>query len=91
MVDFVLQHFDVGLEACNGFRAYRISHKAAAELLRIGVAVSEVDRAKNVVVIVHLDSCEIVTVMHDRNSGGRRYRKQWPTWKRRSKRYSRAA
>ncbi len=90
-VELILQHFDVDLEAGNGCRSYRISHWAAAELLREGVAVSAVDKARNVVVIVHNDSGEIVTVMHDCNPDGRRYRRQWPTRKRSLQKYLRAA
>lgn len=93
VVDFILQHFDVDLEAGDGCRSHRISKRAASELLRNGVAVSEVDRARNVVLIVREDSGEIVTVMHDCTPYGRRYRRQWPTWTRPSKRkrYSQAA
>jgi hypothetical protein len=91
VVDFVLQHFDVDLEAGDGCRSYRISHRSVAELLRDGVPVNEVDRAKSVVVIVHVDSGEIVTVMHDCSQDGRRFRRQWPTRKRSLKRHSLAA
>lgn len=81
VIKFVLQHADIDLEAGNGCRAYRISDKATVELLKNGIAISELDRARNVVLIVCEDSGEIVTAMHDCNQVGRRYRRQWPTWK----------
>src|SRR5271169_910376 len=65
VVDFVLQHADIDLEAGNGCRSYRISHRAGAELCRNGVAVTVVDRAIDVVVIICEYSGEVVTVMHD--------------------------
>ena len=81
VVDFVLGNADRDLEAGNGCRAYRISKKRLAELCSKAAAkVSEVERATNVVVILHEDSGEVITVMHDRNKTGRRYRRQWPTW-----------
>jgi hypothetical protein len=80
VVDFVLRNADRDLEAGNGCRAYRISKKAQAELLLHGAQVGEVELATNVVVILHEDSGEVITAMHDRNKSGRRYRRQWPTW-----------
>jgi hypothetical protein len=32
---------------------------------------------------------EIVTVMHDHSHYGHRYRRQWPTWKRATRRINR--
>ena len=89
VIGFILHYADVDLEAGKGCRTHRISKKAAADLRRKGIAVKEVDRAMNVVVLVAEGS--IVTVMHDLKKHGRKYRRQWPTWKRSSKRYSRAA
>jgi hypothetical protein len=80
VVDFVLRNADRDLEAGNGCRAYRISKKGLAELLSHGAKVGEVALATNVVVILHEDSGEVITVMHDRNKAGRRYRRQWSTW-----------
>src|SRR5579862_4664733 len=78
MVHFVLEHADVDLEAGNGCRAYRISSRGVTDLLRSGADVAVAERVRNIVVI----ACggEIVTVMHDCNQAGRRYRRQWPTW-----------
>lgn len=90
-IEFVLQHADIDLEAGNGCYSCRLSHRAAAELLRKGAPISEVDKARSVVLIISKDSGEIVTVMHDRNSDGRRYRRQWPTWTQPSKKYAQAA
>ena len=88
VVDFVLGNADRDLEAGTGRRAYRISKKRLAELCSKAAKVSEVERATNVVVILHEDSGEVITVMHDRNKAGRRYRRQWPTWSGAQKPYS---
>lgn len=86
VIDFVLGNADRDLEAGNGCRAYRISKKGVAELIRKGDKVWEVERATDVIVIVREDCGEVVTVMHDQSTAGRRYRKQWPTWSDRRKR-----
>lgn len=86
VVDFVLGNADRDLEAGNGCRAYRISRRGVAELIRKGDKVWEVERATDVIVIVREDGGEVVTVMHDQNAEGRRYRRQWPTWSDRRKR-----
>ena len=90
-VEFILRHADLDLHAGAGCRTYRISKRGAAELLRKGANVTQVDKAGNIVVIVREDSCEVITVLHDFNRDGRRYRRQWPTQKRPSKRFSVAA
>jgi len=56
VIEFVLQHADIDLEAGDGCRAYRISDKATVELLKNGIAISELDRARNIVLIVCEDS-----------------------------------
>jgi hypothetical protein len=90
-IEFILRHADLDLHAGDGCRTYRISKRGAAELLRNGASVTELDRASNIVVIVREDSGEFITVLHDLNPDGRRYRRQWPTWNRPSKRVSAAA
>src|SRR5262249_44271192 len=87
-VEMVLKHADVDLEAGNGCRAYRISKRALARMVH---DVTELDRATGVVVIVCEATGEIVTVMHDYNGKGRRYRRQWPIWNRTLARHSCAA
>jgi len=81
VVGFVLHHADIDLEAGEGCRALRISKKKQAMLVRDGVSPSEIARAANVIVLVG-NSGDVVTVMHDHNSHGRRYRRQYPTRKR---------
>jgi molybdopterin-guanine dinucleotide biosynthesis protein len=88
-IEFKLGHADVDLHAGDGCRTYRISKRGSAKLLRTGANVIEVDKASNIVVIVREDSGEVITVLHDFNQDGRKYRRQWPTWK--SKRSSVAA
>jgi hypothetical protein len=90
-IEFILGHADVDLHAGDGCRTCRISKRGAAELLRKGANVTEVDKASDIVVIVREDSGEVITVLHDFNRDGRRYRRQWSTWKRPSKRFSVAA
>ncbi len=90
-IEFILHHADLDLLAGDGCRSYRISKRGAAELLRKGANVSEVDKASDIVVIVREDRGEVITVLHDFNRDGRRYRRQWPTWKRPSKRFLVAA
>jgi hypothetical protein len=51
MVDFVLEHADVDLEAGNGCRASRISNRRVTDILRGGADVAVVERARNIVVI----------------------------------------
>jgi hypothetical protein len=80
VVDFIVRHADVELEAGNGCRSLRISKKGRATLIRNGEPVADVERATNVIVVVCEESNEVVTVMHDCNSLGRRYRRQFPTW-----------
>jgi len=87
-IKFILGHADVDLHAGDGCRTYRISNRGAAKLLRKGANVTEVDKASNIVVIVREDSSEVITVLHDFNRSGRRYRRQWSTWKRPSRRLS---
>jgi hypothetical protein len=90
MVDFVLEHADVDLEAGNGCRASRISNRRVTDLLRDRADVAVVERARNIVVITCGE--EIVTVMRDYNQNGRRFRRQWPTWSSRpTKRFACAA
>ncbi len=60
-------------------------------LVKDGAPLAQVERAASVVVLVGEDGSEVVTVLHDCNSVGRRYRKQHPTWKRFVEQYSRAA
>lgn len=86
-IEFILGNADVDLHAGDGCRTYRINKRGAAELLRKGANATEVDKASNIVVIVR--GGEVITVLHDFNQGGRKYRRQWPTWK--SKRFSVAA
>jgi hypothetical protein len=91
VVDFVLQHADVELEAGNGCRSLRISKRGLATLIRNGASGTDVERATNVIVVVCEENNEVVTVMHDCNSLGRRYRRQFPVWNRPLKQQSRAA
>jgi hypothetical protein len=90
-IDFVIQHADVELEAGNGCRSLRISKRELAMLIKDGAPLAQVERAASVVVLVGEDGSEVVTVLHDCNPVGRRYRKQHPTWKRFVEQYSRAA
>jgi transcription termination factor Rho len=82
VIDLIIQHADVDLEAGNGCRSLRISKKGRAMLIRNGGAsVTDVERAADVIVVLCEESNEIVTVMHDCNSlGSRRFRRQFPTW-----------
>jgi hypothetical protein len=81
VVDFVLSHADVDLEAGDNCRALRISKHELKNLRRDEASPVEVERAMNVIVIVCEDNKDVVTVMRDCNSRGRRYRRQFPTWK----------
>jgi hypothetical protein len=61
-------------------------------LVKDGAPLAQVERAASVVVLVGEDGSEVVTVLHDCNSTGRRYRKQHPTRKRKFvEQHSRAA
>jgi hypothetical protein len=89
VVDFVIQHADVDLEAGNGCRSLRISKKGRVTLIQNGAPITDVERARDVIVVICDECNEVITVMRDCNSSGRRYRRQFPTW--RSKQYPRAA
>lgn len=78
-IDFILEEADIDLHAGDGCSAYRLSKAALSEHLRSGDAVTTVERARDLVVIVEEASGEIVTVLHDIGRRGRRYRRQWPT------------
>ena len=82
VVDFVLRHADVELEAGNNCRSVRISRSKLKKLRGAGASAVEVERATSVIVIVSGDSNDVITVMHDCNSRSRRYRRQFPTWNR---------
>jgi hypothetical protein len=90
VIDFVIQHADVDLEAGDGCRSLRISKRGLAMLGGDCTSLALSERAANVVVLVAADG-DVVTVMHDCNSQGRRYRRQYPTRKRPITQYSRAA
>ena len=79
-VQFVLDHSDREFHAGEGKRTRRISEKGIARLVAVGEKPSEVERARNVVIVVDALGSKVITVLHDRgNKAERCYRSQWPT------------
>jgi hypothetical protein len=85
-VAFVTLNADIQLHAGEGCQSLRISRQYMTLLASNGTRAALLERSKSVVVLINLNTGEIVTVLHDWGTKcGRRYRRQWPT---RSKRHS---
>ena len=83
---FVLENADVWLYAGEGCRSIRLSKKLLSQLVRQGSAASRVERAAGIVLIIDPETKTVVTALHDHGSKcGRRYRKQFPTRSKKSR------
>ena len=91
-ISFVTSNADIDLHAGEGCHSLRISRQHMALLAKNGAKAALMERSRSVVVLINIDTNEIITVLHDcGTSCGRRYRRQWPTRSKRSFARSRRA